>query len=62
MKNERVPHSGDGTFNYGTMDFLLKPVPLAKVREPKDSAKLIELSPSRERWPSGLRRTLGKRV
>src|SRR5882762_11015069 len=26
------------------------------------SAKLVELFPSRERWPSGLRRTLGKRV
>src|SRR6266436_558105 len=26
------------------------------------SAKLVELFPARERWPSGLRRTLGKRV
>jgi hypothetical protein len=34
----------------------------ANVRQDKVSAKLVELCPSRERCPSGLRSTLGKRV
>ena len=32
------------------------------VREGRVSAKLVRLRKTQERWPSGLRRTLGKRV
>jgi hypothetical protein len=40
----------------------LPPQSLGNVRATKVSAKLIELLPARERCPSGLRSTLGKRV
>src|SRR5882762_4480023 len=36
--------------------------PRRHVRDAKVSAKLVRLFAAPERWPSGLRRTLGKRV
>ncbi len=46
-------------------NILLETVPhgvFRNVRVEELSVKLVELFPSPERWPSGLRRTLGKRV